>query len=104
MAGMPKHAKLAVKVGLFKQHFEGPDGLQLLAELKRFCSLEEPTLIVSPTTGMVDTHATVYQEGKRAVLLHMMKLAGLTYHDIERIRSIDEQEAIRDVEAQVYSS
>src|SRR3989304_3770664 len=100
MTGMAKKADVILRVGLFKQHFEGHDGLQLLAELKRFCSLEEPTLIVSPTTGMVDTHATMYQEGKRAVLLHMLKLAGLTYQDIERIRSIHEQEAMRDAELQ----
>ena len=98
----PRHVKLAQKAALFKQHFDGEDGLQLLAEMKRFCYADRVTVMVSPETKVVDPFATIYNEGKRAVLIHMLGLAGLTMADIERVRTIDELDEARDVETQVF--
>lgn len=102
MARTPRHVLLAQKVNVFKRILDTEDGKALLAELKRFCKLEETTMMVSPNTKQVDPYATLYNEGKRQVLLHMLKLAGLTYHDIERVRSIDELEERREVEDAVF--
>jgi hypothetical protein len=95
MSTTPRHVKLARKAGMFKQLFDGTEGKQLLAELKQFCHLDETTLHLSKVTGQVDPLACMYNEGKRVVLLHMLKLAGLTYADIEHIRTMDEMEFIR---------
>lgn len=95
MSRTPAHVKLARKSAMFKQLFANEDGKQLLAELKRFCHLDESTIHLTRTTGAIDPLATVYNEGKRVVLLHMLKLAGLTYADIEYVRSIDEAESTR---------
>lgn len=103
MANVPRHVRLAQKSALFKQLLDSEDGKQLLAELKRFCCLEEPTIMTSPATRVIDPYATIYNEGKRVVLLHMLRLAGLSYHDIERVRSIDERETAKDIENEVYN-
>jgi hypothetical protein len=104
----PNHVKLARKAAMFKQLFEGEEGLQLLAELKRFCHLEDSTIHMSGATqqrtGAIDPYATLYNEGKRVVLLHMLKLAGLSYADIARVKTQDELEAQRDIEHEVYNN
>ena len=104
----PNHVKLARKATLFKRFFETEDGLQILAEMRAFCHLEDTTLHVGGASvnqrGTVDPYATLYNEGKRVVLLHILKLAGLQYADIERVRRMDEIEAMKDVENEVYNS
>ena len=113
---MSSNAKrLSQKNVLFKRFFETEDGLQILAEMKRFCCLERPTVHMSGVqtdgqgavrnTGSFDPYATIYNEGKRVVLLHMLELAGLTYEDIKRIATIDELAAREgDIEDAAFSS
>ncbi len=103
----PDHIKLARKSALFKRFFDTPDGLEILAEMKAFCFIEASTVHmsdISPNkTGHLDPYATIYNEGKRVVMLHVMKLAGLTYHDIERVKSIDERERQKDMEYEAFN-
>ena len=104
----PQHVKLARKSNLFKRFFETEDGLQILAEMKEFCHLEKPTVHmseISPSkTGYLDPYATIYNEGKRVVLLHILQLAGLTYADIERVRRMDEIEQQRDIDNEIFGN
>lgn len=95
MVETPRHVRLARKAALFKRFFDTEDGLQILAEMKQFCHLEDSSYAASQKSGMVDPYVTHINEGKRAVLLHICKLAGLTYHDIERVKTIDEMEMQR---------
>ena len=110
-----KAKRLAQKNAVFKRFFETEDGLQILAEMKHFCCLERQTIhrgnVQSNAdgsirnTGTIDPYATVYNEGKRVVLLHMLELAGLTYEDIKRVQTIDEATAYEeDIENAAFGS
>jgi hypothetical protein len=44
-----------------------PDAELVLADLKKFCFVDRSTLVVSPVTRIVDTHATMVAEGRREV-------------------------------------
>jgi hypothetical protein len=72
--------------------------------LKEFCCVEDTTIHVSAPLKQVDPYLTFRNEGRRQVFLHIMKLAGLTYRDIERVRSIDEMEQARTQDAEVFGS
>lgn len=98
----PTHVLLAQKVSLFKRVFDTEDGRAVLAEMKDFACLEKSTVMTSPQTRMLDPFASIYNEGKRSLMLQCMKLSGLTYRDIERVRSIAEMEADRDAEYAIY--
>lgn len=104
MAKRERHAILAEKASVFQRFFDSPDGLEVLAELKAFCFLNDTTIAISGVTGVVDQALTIRNEGRRQVLVFIMKHAGLTFSDLERIRSIDEIEAQRDVENAVFGS
>lgn len=100
----PPHVKLAQKASLFKRVFETEDGKQVLAEMKLFACLEHSTVMTSPVTATLDPFATIYNEGKRALLLECMKLAGLEWSDIERVRRMAEIEQSRDIERELAYS
>ena len=42
-----------------------PDAFRVLADLKRFCYVNQSTIKISPITRMTDTHATMLAEGRR---------------------------------------
>lgn len=99
----PSHAITAEKRKLFKRFFESADGMAILAELKEFCFLEETTVSVSPAMKTVDPYMFMRNEGRRQVLLHIMKYALLDFETLERMKSINEREAIRDIEDALIS-
>lgn len=102
MARTPRHALIAQKSSLFKRIFDTEDGQAALAEMREFACLDRSTVMTSPETRMVDPYATLYNEGKRSLLLHVLKLAGLSFRDIERIRSIDEKESLREADHAIF--
>lgn len=55
-----------------------PDAALIIADLAPFCRLHRSTLVVSPVSKQVDTHATLEAEGRREVLL---KILGHLYLD-----------------------
>ncbi len=110
-----KTKRLSLKNEVFKRFFETEDGKQVLAEMKHFCCLERQTIHMGGvqsnsdgsvrTTGAIDPYATIYNEGKRVVLLHMLELASLTYEDIKHIETIDEMTSHEeDIENAVFSN
>lgn len=48
-----------------------PDAVAVFADLKRFCRVDRSTLVVSPITRVVDTHATMLAEGRREVWMRL---------------------------------
>lgn len=60
----------------YKAIFEGPEGKQVLADLRRFC---RATL---PTADVDNIHTTYLLEGRREVWLRIMTHLQLTEEDI----------------------
>ena len=102
MPTTPNHAKVARKVDLFKRVFNTEDGRAVLAEMKAFCYTGKTTAMVSPKTATVDPYATLYNEGKRTVLLHILNLCDMDTQEINRMKTMDEWEQLRDIENEIY--
>lgn len=70
-----------------------PAGKIVLADLTKFCRGMTSTTVVSPTSGMVDSHASGLAEGRREVWLRIMKELGLDA--MEAIHAVrDEEDAL----------
>lgn len=102
MAETSRARKLARKVELFKRVFDNEQGRAVLAEMKHFCYLTQTTALVSPKTANMDPVASMYNEGKRSVMLHILALAEMDEGEIRRQLTMDEWEQLRNVENQVY--
>jgi len=50
---------------------------EVLADLRKFCGLTKGGIVVSPVSGMVDSHATVYRAGQRDVYLRITAFLGI---------------------------
>lgn len=55
----------------YRATFGTPQGAQVLADLKRFCRATSSSVIVSPVSGVIDTHAMAVNEGRREVWLRI---------------------------------
>lgn len=55
----------------YRATFSTPQGAQVLADLKRFCRATSSSVIVSPLSGVIDTHAMAVNEGRREVWLRI---------------------------------
>jgi hypothetical protein len=64
---------------------------EVLEELKRFCNADNPSVVVAKD-GRIDSHATMYAEGKRAVLLRLQALLSLTDEQLMAIKRNEENE------------
>lgn len=95
---------LAEKVSLFKRVFDNPDGQAVLAEMKRFCFIDRTTAMCSAKSGTFDSHATLYNEGKRVVLIHILDLIDMDYRVLKRIRSVEELENERAMDDEIYNT
>lgn len=60
----------------------------VLAELRKFCHWNRPTLKVSATTGMVDPLAMANAEGRREVFLRIVELCNLNDEKIAQLQSL----------------
>ena len=64
----------------------------VLRDLAAYCYANKPTLKISPQTGMVDSHAMAFAEGRRDVFNRLTALCGLTEAQIARIAHNRESE------------
>ena len=71
----------------YRRLFATEDGKVVLADLMRSCNFMD-------TTFGADSHDTYYNEGKRSVLLAIMKTANMSPEEVSRIvTSIKEEDA-----------
>lgn len=49
-----------------------PEAERVLQDLRHFCGIKSGGLVVSPKSGMVDSHATVYRAALRDVYLRIV--------------------------------
>lgn len=61
-------------------------GERALKDLAKFCYLHKSTMIVSPVTKQVDTHASALAEGRREVLLRILEALHLEDRYIVNLR------------------
>ncbi len=69
-----------------------PAGRVVIADLMKFCRGMTSTTVVSPTSGMVDPHASALAEGRREVLLRLLK--ELSVEPLEAMRIVREEDAL----------
>lgn len=69
-----------------------PAGRIVMADLTKFCRGLTSTTVVSPTSGMVDPHASGLAEGRREVWLRIMKELGLDA--MEAMRTVRDEEDV----------
>lgn len=60
-------------------------GVEVLADLQRFCHDTRPTIKISKTTGMVDPYAMAIAEGRREVFLRIKEHLKLDDRDLQRL-------------------
>lgn len=53
------------------------NGEKVLADLKKFCGVTQPGIVVSPKAGLVDPYATAYRAGQRDVFLRIAFYLGI---------------------------
>lgn len=87
---LPGWLRISRRAHCYRTVFQSEEGKQVLSDLKQFCRLERSTLTYSPITGMTDPIATQHAEGRREVLLRIMKFASLTYEDIAQLKITEE--------------
>lgn len=63
----------------------------VLNDLKKFCGADQSSLVVAKD-GHIDTHATCYAEGKRAVLLRIQAYLNLTDEQLMKLRKEESDE------------
>lgn len=66
---------------------------RVLADLKKFCGMQRPGMVVSPKSGMVDSHATLYMAGMRDVYIHITGLLGIDERQL--FQEFDNERAIQ---------
>ncbi|MBA1364051.1 Bbp19 family protein [Burkholderia gladioli] len=87
------HKRLRSRALAYQRIFNGDDGKPnkdaeiVLADLKRFCYVDRPTVKISPTTQTMDPLATALAEGRREVALRVL---GFLHLDEATIRSLTE--------------
>lgn len=87
---IPSWLRISRRASLYRSVFDTPEGRVVLADLKDFCRLERSTLVTNPITRQSDQVATNHAEGRREVLLRIMKLTSISYDDILRIKAEEE--------------
>jgi hypothetical protein len=60
-------------------------GIEVLADLQRFCHDSRPTVKVSKSTGMIDPYAMAIAEGRREVFLRIKEYLKLDDRDLQRL-------------------
>ena len=70
----------------YRATFNTPSGAAVLADLKRFCRAGSSSVIVSQTSGMIDTHAMAVNEGRREVFLRIATHLHLDDADLLKLK------------------
>lgn len=68
----------------------GPFAEVVLADLRTFCRLDSPTVCVSPATGTIDPVAMALAEGRREVLLRILKHLRMPPESLDRLNQASE--------------
>ena len=76
----------------YRATFQTPSGEKVLADLRRFCRATHSSVIVSPQSGMIDTHAMAVNEGRREVFLRIASHLHLDDADLLRMREENQDE------------
>ena len=88
---IPQWMRLSRKAHVYKAVFDTPEGKIVLADLIDFCHLEKSAIIRSVVTGAVDPLSVAQAEGKRAVMIRIMKYVNLSYAEILAMKGNEEQ-------------
>lgn len=70
----------------YRATFASASGQEVLADLKRFCRANASSVIVSPQSGLIDTHAMAVNEGRREVFLRIASHLHLSDADLMRLQ------------------
>jgi hypothetical protein len=70
----------------YRATFQTPSGEKVLADLRRFCRATSSSVIVSPLSGSIDTHAMAVNEGRREVFLRIATHLHLDDADLLRMK------------------
>lgn len=63
-----------------------PAARLVLDDLKRFCRTNQSTVVVSPVSRVIDTHATMVAEGRREVFNRLHYYLNLTDEQLLQIK------------------
>jgi hypothetical protein len=69
---------------------ENPDAALVLADLRRFCRVDQPLLVVSPVTRQADPVATAAAVGKFEVWQRIEQFLTINDADLKAIREAQE--------------
>lgn len=61
-------------------------GEAVLRDLAHYCRANRPTVVVSPVSRTVDTHATMLAEGRREVYNRIVQVLGMTDEQITSLK------------------
>lgn len=83
--------RLSRRASHYRAVFSSPSGEAVLADLHRFCRASKSSVMISPQTGVIDSHAMAVNEGRREVFLRITNHLHLDDADIMKIKEqIDE--------------
>jgi hypothetical protein len=69
---------------------QGEDAQRVLADLRRFCRADQPTIVVNPITRSVDPVAMALAEGRREVWLRLQAHLRMSDADIAQLQDHNE--------------
>lgn len=61
-------------------------GRLVIDDLERFCRVNQTTVVVSPVSRVIDTHATMLAEGRREVFNRLRYYLNLTEEQLNQIK------------------
>jgi hypothetical protein len=89
MVGLPRYVtrSRAYKVTFLGDKGEPLNGArQVLADLKRFCHVDRPTIKIAHGTGMIDPIASAVAEGRREVWLRIQAMLNLSETQVQLLQ------------------
>ena len=84
--------KLITKRDAYRRVFdpESRDAAQVLADLRRFCNADRPVTRLVPTSGAVDSNATLVAAGRLEVWQRIEKFRTINDADLAKIQEAQE--------------
>lgn len=68
-------------------------GRAVLEDLERFCRANQTTVVISPVSRVIDTHATMVAEGRREVFNRLKYYLNLTDEQLLQIKERSDEQA-----------
>ena len=69
----------------YAKTFAGPEGEQVLADLRRRGWMDTVLMAPNPDTGVVDTHIFAFKDGERNTVLHILEMCKPVSEEAVRI-------------------